>query len=115
MRVEKKNIFNKTLTVSTQTIDIFDITNYSGFSATIQSPALAAGTMFLEWCGFASDNDADWTAVPTAQHPNASVAVVASGSAVINVPSLQVGLVRLRVTLSAGAGVYNFYTTAKDF
>lgn len=114
-RVEKKNLSQKALTVSTQTIDVFDITNYSGFSATIKCPADAAGTMFLQWCGFASTNDADWTAIPTAQFPNASVALAASASAVVNVVGLHVGFVRLRVTLSAGAGNYDFYTTAKDF
>ena len=104
------------LTVSTQTIGFpFDITNYSGFAATITCPAAAAGTMFLEWCNFNSTNDADWNAVPTAQYPTASVALAAATSKTVNVHAVHVGFLRLRVTLSAGAGTYTTICLAKDF
>lgn len=105
----------KALTVSTQTIYVMDITNYSGISATIKCPALANGMMFLEWCGFNSAVDADWTAVPTAQYPNAAVTLAPSASAVVNAHGLHVGFTRIRVALAAGAGNYSFYITAKDF
>lgn len=117
-RVEKKTFVGAdalTLAVATQTIFVMDITNYSGISATLKCPAAAAGSMFLEWCGFNSTSDSDWSAVPTAQYPNATVTLAASTSKVVNAHALHVGFVRGRVTLSAGAGSYEVYVTAKDF
>lgn len=114
-RVEQKIIQTLPLTVATQTAWVMDITNYSGISATLSCPASASGAMFLEWCGFNSSLDADWSLVPVAQYPNASVALAASSSKVVNAHALHVGFVRIRVTLSAGAGNYGLYITAKDF
>ncbi len=117
-RIEQKTFTGtntKALTVSTQTIYVMDITSYSGIAATIKCPVAAAGSMFLEWCGFNSTLDADWNAVPTAQYPNATVTLAASTSKVVNAHGLHVGFVRIRVILSAGAGNYDFWITAKDF
>lgn len=114
-RSEKKIDTTVALTVTTQTIHTIDITNYSGCSTTIKCPAAAAGSMFYEWCNINSAVDADWNAVPTAQYPNATVTLAASTSKTINVHGLHVGFLRVRVTLSAGAGNYDFYSLAKDF
>jgi len=116
-RSEKKILSTVALTVTTQTVkdSALDITNYSGVSVSITTPAAAAGSMFLQWCNFNSAVDADWTAIPTAQYPNATVTLAASGSQMVNVAGLHCGFVRVRVTLSAGAGNYNFFMLAKDF
>lgn len=116
-RVEQKILKTVPLLAAptTTTIHVMDITNYSGIAVTITCPALAAGTMFLEWCGFNSTVDADWSAVPTAQYPNATVTLAASTSKVVNAHGLHIGFIRIRTTLSAGAGNYDFYITAKDF
>lgn len=114
-KVEQKVLSAVPLIVTTQTLWVMDITNYSGISATLKCPAAAAGTMFLEWCGFASAADADWSAVPVAQYPNASVALAASKSVVVNAHGLHVGCIRVRATLSAGAGNYDLWVFAKDF
>lgn len=104
----------KALTVSTQTLDVIDLTNYSGVSATLKCLASASGTLFLEWCNFNSTVDGDWKAVPTAQYPNASVALVASQSVTVNASLLSVGFIRVRVTLGAGAGNYDYYALGKE-
>lgn len=115
-RSEQKQYLAQALTVSTQTVgQPFDITNYSGIAVTIKTPALAAGSMFLQWCNLASTVDADWQAVNTTAYPNATVTLGASGSYTVNVHGLHVGFIRIRVTLSAGPGNYDFYILAKDF
>lgn len=114
-RSEKKIETSKALTVATHTIHVIDITNYSGCSTTIKCPSSAAGSMFYEWCNINSSDDTDWNAVPTAQYPNATVTLAASTSKTINVHGLHVGFLRVRVTLSAGSGNYDFYSLAKDF
>lgn len=110
------------LTVSTQTFILsndpsgaYDISNLSGLSTTLQCPASAAGTVFYEWSNTNSTNNADWKAVNTTLYPNATAALVASGSVTLNVHGIHVAFLRLRVTLSAGAGSYTAYTLGKDF
>ena len=103
------------LTNTTQTIHVLDITNYSGAATMIRCAAGATGSMFYEWCNVKSTVDADWNAVPTAQYPNATVVLAANTSKTINVHGLHVGFLRVRVTLSAGAGSYDIYSLAKDF
>lgn len=104
-----------TLTVSTQTVDILDITNYSGAASTIKTPVTCTGSMFYEWCNQNSSVDADWKAVPTAQYPNATVTLTANNSYTLNVHGLHVGFLRVRVTLTTTSGAYDVYSLMKDF
>lgn len=109
-RSERKILPAVALTVTTTPLESFDITNFSGVAVTLTAPALGAGTLKIQYCNFNSALDADWTDIPTA-----SLAVVASGSVTINVPTLHAGFIRPVVTLSAGAGDYTAYYLAKDF
>jgi hypothetical protein len=115
MRKDGKVISSLALSVATQTAWTADITNYSGISAMLTCPASAAGSMFLEWCGTNSTVDADWSEVPIAQYPNATATLAASSSKIVHAHALHAAFVRVRVTLSAGAGTYSLYITTKDF
>lgn len=109
-RSEKKILTNVALTNTANNLEVFDITNFSGVSITLVSPAAATGTLKLQYCNFNSTTDADWTDIPTA-----SLAVVASGSVTLNTGSIHAGFIKPVVTLSAGAGNYDVYYLAKDF
>jgi hypothetical protein len=109
-RSEKKILKTQPLTVSTNQIESFDITNFSGVAVTVISPAGAVGTLKVQYSNINSPNLADWTDIPSA-----TIAVVASGGVTLDISNTHAGFVKAVITLSAGAGNYDIYYLAKDF
>jgi hypothetical protein len=93
------------LTVSTQNLEAFDITNYSGVSLSLIGPGTGAGSVKLQQ----SNDQTNWRDISGATD------TVASGFGLVNFHGLHSGFVRGVVTLSAGAGTYEVKYIAKDF
>ncbi|KHD88838.1 MAG: hypothetical protein OM95_06900 [Bdellovibrio sp. ArHS] len=99
--------FKKTLTVSSdQVIGQIDVTNCNGISVQINGITGTAGSMKLQ----RSNDNTNWEDIPSA-----TVTLAANSAKTINVPDLYSGHVQILVTLSAGAGEYNFYCLAKEY
>lgn len=94
-----------TLAVTTQSLDPFDITNYSGCSLSIVGPGAGAGSMKLQH----SNDGANWKDIAGATD------TLAAGFGLINFHGLHTGFVKGVITLSAGAGDYQTKYLAKDF
>lgn len=118
-RSERKNLTGLTFGNTTNYVESFDITNFSGVAVTVKSKnGSTSGTVKLQYTNInpVTVVDADWTDVPTTIAA-ASVALVANGSATIaSIAGVHAGFVRAVVTLSAGADTdYEVYYLAKDF
>lgn len=94
------------LTVSAdQVIDKLDITNCNGFSIQLNGITGTAGTMKLQQ----SNDNTNWEDVPSA-----TSTLAANEANIINTPALYTGHIRALVTLSGGAGNYNFFMLGKE-
>lgn len=94
------------LTVSAdQVIDKLDITNCNGFSIQLNGITGTAGTMKLQQ----SNDNTNWEDVPSA-----TSTLAANEANIINAPALYTGHIRALVTLSGGAGNYNFFMLGKE-
>lgn len=94
------------LTVSSnQVVDALDITNCNGASFQLNGIVGSAGSAKLQ---HSLDNQ-NWVDIPSA-----TVTLTASAANIINATGLYTGHIRALVTLSAGAGTYNYYFLGKE-
>lgn len=94
------------LTVSSnQLVDYIDITSCNGASVQLNGIAGTAGSMKLQH----SNDGTNWLDIPSA-----TLTLVASSANIINQSALYTAHVRLLVTLSGGAGSYNYYILGKE-
>lgn len=97
---------SKALTVAVdQILDTLDMTNSNGVSVQLNTIAGAAGTMKLQY----SNDNSIWEDIPSA-----TKTLTANAANVINWPALYTAHVRVLVTLSAGAGTYNYFMLCKE-
>jgi hypothetical protein len=94
------------LTVSAdQVIDNIDATNCNGVSIQLNGIAGTAGSMKLQY----SNDNTNWQDIPSA-----TATLAANAANIINFAGLYAAHVRALVTLSGGAGTYNYYILAKE-
>ena len=95
-----------TLTVSAdQVVDKLDITNCNGVSVQLNGITGTAGSMKLQQ----SNDNANWEDIPSA-----TSTLAANEANIINVAGLYTGHIRALVTLSGGAGSYDFFMLCKE-
>lgn len=102
--IHKKSAVALTVSVN-QVIDNLDITNCNGVSFQINGIAGTAGSAKLQ---HSLDNQ-NWVDIPSA-----TTTLSPNAGNIINVAALYTGHVRALVTLSAGAGTYDYYFLGKE-
>lgn len=88
-----------------QLVDVLDVTNCNGASIQLNGIVGTTGTMKLQY----SNDNTLWEDIPSA-----TSTLAASEANVINWPNLYTGHVRALVTLTAGAGTYDYFMLGKE-
>lgn len=88
-----------------QLVAVLDITNCNGCSIQLNGIAGTAGSMKLQ----CSNDNTNWIDIASA-----SVTLSASSANIINLAQLYTGHVRALVTLSGGAGSYDYFFLGKE-
>lgn len=105
-KVSHKIFRNVPLTATTdQIIGTLDVTNCNGFSVQINGITGTAGTMKVQ----RSNDNETWEDIT-----GATATLAANVAKGITVTDLYFGHVRVLVTLSGGAGNYNFFFLGKE-
>lgn len=93
---------NLSLVVATYDGQTIDVSAHNGAFIQVSGDAAGTGTLKVQQ----SNDGISWV--------DHGTAAIASGKAVYNAANLYAQLIRSQIVLSAGPGVYNIYTMAKD-
>lgn len=90
------------LVVGVHNGETIDVSSFNGVFVQVTGDAAGAGTLAVQH----SNDGQSWTTIGTA--------AISAGKADYNATGVYAQLIRSKVTLSAGPGIYNIYTMAKD-